>query len=480
MLKYGNKEFRNLEEQVQQNKEDIAKHYAQDRVLADFGIKVVGQVDTAEELPDPTTYEGDYGNAYAVGTEPPYVYYIWTRANNISPTDYWFDFGEITVAGPQGPKGDTVVGPQGEPGNKWYVQVNPPTGGTYKEGDINLNPNNGTLWRYNGTRWLIVGNIRGPVGAVGPSGNDAGTIQIASIRGTAPNVEVLATVDPTTVPAGSVYLVGEDMPLDVYLPIEGMWQKIGSFNSGTIVSIDGIPQDNVSLDYYLTIEGSDVPWEDYYEGEYGILGQVPVIRGTKVYGVWDVGNGMNADEGWHMPQDTILASNEGGMLMGTWPDVQDTALENGNTRFVPSFDWLIYQFSAMSVNYQAHVEIKTSDRQTVEFYLTGVMPEKHISASEETFDTIPQLASALANLNYIFYGFIGTKIPVHGYFEDGGDFRNGPLVDMYRTATQNGDYSLVFTYLDSGGQTSSITITTAKAASITMSVKTYSGLLVDY
>ena len=56
-------ELRNLEEQVQKNKEDIAAHYNIDRVLADFGIRVVGQIDSPYSLPDPETYEGDYGDA---------------------------------------------------------------------------------------------------------------------------------------------------------------------------------------------------------------------------------------------------------------------------------------------------------------------------------------------------------------------------------------------------------------------------------
>ena len=61
--------LRNLQEQVQKNKEDIANHYAIDRVLANLGIAVVGQVETAAELPDPLTYTGNYGDAYAVGSE---------------------------------------------------------------------------------------------------------------------------------------------------------------------------------------------------------------------------------------------------------------------------------------------------------------------------------------------------------------------------------------------------------------------------
>lgn len=238
MLKYGNKEFRNLEEQVRKNQEDIANHYAQDRVLADFGIKVVGQVDTPEDLPDAATYIGEYGNAYAVGTEAPYIYYIWTRANNISPTDYWFDFGEITIIGPQGRPGKTVIGPAGERGGIWYTGNTIPASVTPIKGDMWLKPDD-SVYAYNGSAWVYITNIKGSIGATGPQGNNAGTITIGEIKGIAPSLEVLATIDPTTVPAGSAYFVGQAMPYAVYMPIEGMWQNVGTFNAGSIVTTGG-------------------------------------------------------------------------------------------------------------------------------------------------------------------------------------------------------------------------------------------------
>lgn len=94
--------LRNLEEQVQKNKEDIAAHYNVDRVLADFGIKVVGQVSSEADLPDPSTYTGDYGDAYAVGEQEPYTFYIWTRADVDAghPDDYWFNIGQLAIVGP--------------------------------------------------------------------------------------------------------------------------------------------------------------------------------------------------------------------------------------------------------------------------------------------------------------------------------------------------------------------------------------------
>ena len=80
MLRFGNKEFRNLQEQVLKNMQNIQDIMDGTTVLAEFGIKVIGQVDDAEDLPDPAEYEGDYGDAYIVGTEEPYEYYIFTRA----------------------------------------------------------------------------------------------------------------------------------------------------------------------------------------------------------------------------------------------------------------------------------------------------------------------------------------------------------------------------------------------------------------
>lgn len=95
------------------NQEDIKAIIEQETVLNQFGIKVVGEIESADQLPDPTTYDGEYGDAFAVGEEPPYDLYIWTRANEVHDTDYWFDIGQFPVAGPQGP-----TGPQGEKGDK--------------------------------------------------------------------------------------------------------------------------------------------------------------------------------------------------------------------------------------------------------------------------------------------------------------------------------------------------------------------------
>lgn len=69
-----------------------------------LGIKVVGVAATEADIP---TGEYEYGDAYEVGTEPPYDLYIYTRPDGVVHTEgYWFNTGKFPLPGPQGPKGD--------------------------------------------------------------------------------------------------------------------------------------------------------------------------------------------------------------------------------------------------------------------------------------------------------------------------------------------------------------------------------------
>lgn len=69
-----------------------------------LGVRVVGVAATEADIPE-GTYE--YGDAYEVGTEPPYDLYIYTRPDGKVHTEgYWFNTGKFPMPGPQGPKGD--------------------------------------------------------------------------------------------------------------------------------------------------------------------------------------------------------------------------------------------------------------------------------------------------------------------------------------------------------------------------------------
>lgn len=71
-----------------------------------LGVKVIGVAATEADIPE-GTYK--YGDAYEVGTEPPYDLYIYTRPDGKVHTEgYWFNTGKFPMPGPQGPKGDGV------------------------------------------------------------------------------------------------------------------------------------------------------------------------------------------------------------------------------------------------------------------------------------------------------------------------------------------------------------------------------------
>ena len=129
MFNFDGKTYRNMMEQVQKNKADIEYILNTEGTLNSYGIKVVGQVDSAVNLPKKADYEVwpfDYGDAFAVGIAPPYTFYIWTRAFGAFLEDHWFNVGQLSIpgpVGPQGPEGPTgrdgpigPVGPQGKDG----------------------------------------------------------------------------------------------------------------------------------------------------------------------------------------------------------------------------------------------------------------------------------------------------------------------------------------------------------------------------
>ena len=115
----------NLEMQVLKNKNDIEDLQNVEKTINAFGITVVANVENASDIPAVITYKLDnpgwkYGDAYTVGLQEPYQFWILTRAdkNSTNPehqVDYWFNLGTLTgPQGPQGPRG--LQGPQGPQG----------------------------------------------------------------------------------------------------------------------------------------------------------------------------------------------------------------------------------------------------------------------------------------------------------------------------------------------------------------------------
>ena len=240
MLTIGNEEFRNLEEQVEKNKDDILFILEQEGVLNQFGIKVVGQIDTAASLPAPAIYAGDYGDAYAVGTQTPYDLYIWTRANGTHPNDYWFNIGKFPVPGPAGAAGPmgAVFTPtvsasgiiswtnNGGLTNPDSVNIRGPKG---EKGDSIIGPI-GPIGPQGPAGESIVGPV-GPRGERGPAGE---SFEVAAIIA---NTSLLPT--PTEETRNLAYLVGAEAPYDLYV-ITGTTNLYWS-NAGQISAVPGEP-----------------------------------------------------------------------------------------------------------------------------------------------------------------------------------------------------------------------------------------------
>lgn len=201
MLNFGNKEFRNLQEQVDKNKCDIEDILRGTAVLNEFGIKVIGRVDTAEELPESAE---DFGDAFAVGTETPYELYVWTR--NIDDEEPgWFNIGEFPKQGPKGEQGE--AGAKGDPGEKG---AKGDTGATGSQGPA---------------------GPQGPQGPVGPAGadgepgpkGDSGAFQI---------IDVLSSIselpDPETGSRADAYIVVEDLYIKIGEVGELEWYDFGT------------------------------------------------------------------------------------------------------------------------------------------------------------------------------------------------------------------------------------------------------------
>lgn len=228
----------NLQEQVQKNKEDIANHYNIDRVLANFGIKVIGQVSTEAQLPLP--YNGDYGDAYAVGASEPYDFYIWTRAdaNSGHPEDYWFNVGGLTIVGPQGPKGEQgPQGPQGVPGPQGPTGAQGPQGPQGPQGIQGMT------------------GPQGPQGPKGDTGDVGGFININGILANASQLPTPASLNNLTI----AYLVGASTPYDLYVQIgstsaTATWNNAGPFNAATLVTVNGKAQNVWSADTKVSVK----------------------------------------------------------------------------------------------------------------------------------------------------------------------------------------------------------------------------------
>lgn len=164
MINLKNKTYRNLEEQVLDNQNQIEALKAIN--LKGF-INIVGNVNNIENLPDP--YTGNVGDFYLVKNTSPtpddlYMYGT-TGPNNLG----WIYISTFPFTGPRG-----IQGPKGNPGNnginaKWYCSSRFPN--SPNEGDMFLNTTNYQVYRYENGGWISQCNIKGLPGESGTNGN---------------------------------------------------------------------------------------------------------------------------------------------------------------------------------------------------------------------------------------------------------------------------------------------------------------------
>ena len=286
MITINGVEFRNLEEQVRKNQEDIKYILEEEGVLNQFGIKVVGQVTSEGELPEAATYEGEYGDAFAVGTVTPYTLYIYTRAFSGESSPFWFNIGQFpvpsTVPGPQGPQGDQGPAPLlcnrilTVPQIAVSVELEvtraafnrTPEVGEYFSAHIRQQNSSNTYVVYcrvesvsAASAQCVMSSVsenlkglpgpQGQTGAQGPQGQTGaqGPQGPAGAKGDpGPGFEILGIVaaenqlpDPATVPDNQAYLVGTAAPYNLYvqaIPESGGTTKEW-VNAGQITGIEG-------------------------------------------------------------------------------------------------------------------------------------------------------------------------------------------------------------------------------------------------
>lgn len=243
--------YRNIQEQVEKNKRDIAAWSNIQFTLNSFGITVLGRVDAEADIPEGTY---SYGDAYLVGEEEPYDIYIYTRDGEDGE---FINMGPLSIVGPQGAKGD-----QGDAGTIAVGSVTTGAAGTSAQvtnsgtaqnavlnfvipkgdkGDPGAQGNQGPQG---------IQGVQGVQGVQGPQGDPGESFMII---GTITNTSQLP--DPTETPRNYAYVYkdGDQTTPDLIYFITGevgseVWSYATFAQTGTTVSVNGNPVSTFDAD----------------------------------------------------------------------------------------------------------------------------------------------------------------------------------------------------------------------------------------
>lgn len=257
--------YRNLQEQVQKNKEDIAAWQNVGFTLNSFGIKVLGKVDSESDIPT-GTYE--YGDAYLVGLTDPYNLYIYTRTNEAADSGSFVNVGPLNVIGQEGPEGPQ--GPAGVDGYSPVVRYGnglPIVESTDKDGYLYIDQQTSRLYTFKNNAWNYVVNMQGAKGDKGEQGIQGATGTTLSIVARLASPDLLPTNFASgAIPKNSAYLVDVQGANHLYIILGNQsdystwyWADAGDFNLGSVLYKDSVFQQYANItDSYDTNTGAVV------------------------------------------------------------------------------------------------------------------------------------------------------------------------------------------------------------------------------
>lgn len=419
MITVNNKEYRNLVEQVGYLTNRVDEHYERDRVLADYGIRIVGSVDSVDNLPPANTYDGLYGDAYTVGTGAPYDFYIFTRPLQGETENRWLDLGQLAIQGPQGDIGpEGPVGPQGE-STQWYVGQGQP----YIEANVNslyFDTTTSNIYQKQEGQWIMVANIKGNTGAQGPQGPQGeigpqgpqGIQGENGVPGDAVNIVGILTSssmlpDPDTVARDSAYVVEDGTGQWLYF-ITGLgtaespliWDKV-AFENGTTVLVGGNPVQTFDadskVDKFTVTTGPDKLYaytpatqtnrsytiasnKNFMEGGYmPIYVNTDNTAGTD--GPWNINKGFLITQ---TPQQNYHSANK------KYVDEQVQAVKDASVEKNTTQEYIVYGTSSVGTQ-TTHTIATTNARRTA-----GSIPS-YSSLTNTNADTIPSNATLIVS-----------------------------------------------------------------------------------
>ena len=257
--------YRNLQEQVQKNKEDIAAWQNIEFTLNNFGIKVFGKVDSVFDIPI-GTYE--YGDAYLVGLTDPYDLYIYTRNKEAADSGSFVNVGPLNVIGQEGPQGPQ--GPAGVDGYSPVVRYGnglPIVESTDKDGYLYIDQQTSRLYTFKNNAWNYVVNMQGAKGDKGDKGIQGATGTTLSIVARLASPDLLPTNFASgAIPKNSAYLVDVQGANHLYIILGNQsdystwyWADAGDFNLGSVLYKDSVFQQYANItDSYDTNTGAVV------------------------------------------------------------------------------------------------------------------------------------------------------------------------------------------------------------------------------